>query len=230
MRLLKISAGLLLIPICLGFILGFLNEISSVSQVDLNEAAFAAGALVYILIYRYLLRPRILSLFEHELDHAFWAALFGAKVKAFHVSREGGLVWLTKTNFLINLAPYFFPLFTFLVVAISFFVDESYMLLVFFLIGFTLAFHMLSTVESLRVRQSDITKTGVVFSLPFIFIANLFVLILVMKFISPGNISIARFLETSFGYSEAIIELLWIEIKGRLQNIFLLSLVIRMGV
>ncbi|MFQ5887447.1 MAG: M50 family metallopeptidase, partial [Candidatus Hydrothermarchaeales archaeon] len=160
-------------------------------------------------------RPHILSMFEHELDHAFWSLLFGGRIKKLHVSRDDGMVWLTKTNFIITLAPYFFPLFTFIVVAVSYFVDESYILWAFFMIGFTLAFHMLTSAESLRVKQSDITKTGVVFSIPFIFIANLFVLILVMKFISPSNISISRFLETSWRYTHALFDLLIMQIKSR---------------
>ena len=57
-------------------------------------------------------------MFGHELTHALFAVLFGGSVKAFHATERGGQVTVTKSNFLITLAPYFFPLYTFLVLVL----------------------------------------------------------------------------------------------------------------
>ena len=42
--------------------------------------------------------------------------LFGGEVKQMKVSSKGGHVLISKTNFLIALAPYFFPLYAFIVI------------------------------------------------------------------------------------------------------------------
>ena len=47
----------------------------------------------------------------HELTHVVWSWLFGGKVKKFRASSSGGEVVVTKSNFLVALAPYFFPLY-----------------------------------------------------------------------------------------------------------------------
>ena len=54
----------------------------------------------------------------HELTHALWTWLFGGKVKKMKVSSSGGHVVISKTNFFIALAPYFFPLYAVIVVAV----------------------------------------------------------------------------------------------------------------
>lgn len=49
--------------------------------------------------------------FGHELTHALWAWVFGGKIFEMKVSSEGGVVRTDKSNFLIVLAPYFFPVY-----------------------------------------------------------------------------------------------------------------------
>ena len=56
--------------------------------------------------------------FGHELTHALWTWLFGGQVKKMKVSSSGGHVIISKTNFLIALAPYFFPLYAVIVVGV----------------------------------------------------------------------------------------------------------------
>ena len=53
-----------------------------------------------------------------ELTHALWTWLMGGKVNRFKVTSKGGHVIVSKTNFLIALAPYFFPVYAVLVVAV----------------------------------------------------------------------------------------------------------------
>ncbi len=47
-----------------------------------------------------------------------WGLIFGARVGRLDIQPTGGSVHLTKTNTLITLAPYFFPFYTMLLVAI----------------------------------------------------------------------------------------------------------------
>ena len=59
-----------------------------------------------------------LYVFGHELTHALWVWLMGGRVSRFRVGREGGHILTDKNNFLIALAPYFFPLYSILVLAL----------------------------------------------------------------------------------------------------------------
>ena len=118
----------------------------------------------------------------HELTHALWAWLFGGQVKRLKVTAKGGHVIVTKTNFLIGLAPYFFPLYAVLVVAV--FVTGHLIwnwqgILVWFhlLLGAAYAFHVTLTVYILQNRQTDITEQGYLFSAVIIFLGNVGVLL-----------------------------------------------------
>src|SRR5438093_4529543 len=76
-----------------------------------------AGAACWVVIYLLLPRPMWIYVFGHELTHALWVWLFGGSVKKFKATSSGGHVVVDKTNFLISLAPYFFPLYAAMVVA-----------------------------------------------------------------------------------------------------------------
>ena len=75
-----------------------------------------SGAACWVVIYSLLPKPMWVYVFGHELTHALWTWLFGGKVKKFKASAKGGHVIVTKNNFLISLAPYFFPVYAALVV------------------------------------------------------------------------------------------------------------------
>ncbi len=77
-----------------------------------------AGAACWLVIFLLLPKPMWIYVFGHELTHALWAWLFGGRVKKMKVTSEGGHVVISKTNFLIVLAPYFFPLYAVMVVAV----------------------------------------------------------------------------------------------------------------
>jgi len=86
-------------------------------------------------------------------------------------------VTLSKTNFLITLAPYFFPLYTVIVLIcyyiMSMFINmEDYYLIWMFLVGFTWGFHFTFTVSTLCQHQSDIRETGYLFSYALIYLLN----------------------------------------------------------
>ncbi len=119
----------------------------------------------------------------HELTHALWGLVFGAVPTRVRVGERGGSVNLTKTNVVIALAPYFFPFYTFVVivaalVTFAFVRPLPFLPLWMFLIGFTWAFHVLFTLETLTQRQPDVTLYGRLFSWTFIFLANAMLVLL----------------------------------------------------
>ena len=136
-----------------------------------------------LLLLFFLPRPIQTYVLGHELTHALWGILMGARIGKIKVSKRGGHVELSKTNFLISLAPYFFPFYTTLVIVIYclislFFSVEAYHKLFLSLVGITWAFHLYFTIQMVMTRQPDITQNGHIFS--FIIIYNLNLIILVV--------------------------------------------------
>ncbi|MBI3127024.1 MAG: M50 family metallopeptidase [Candidatus Tectomicrobia bacterium] len=130
--------------------------------------AFLAGALAYLAWHR-LRPPEFLYTFAHEFTHLAFALLMGKKVSRFEVSRADGKVALSGTNFLITLAPYFFPLLAALALAAgalagrvagSPWVDRATA----FAVGLALSFHLTMTLRVLRSAQPDIARGGRFFS------------------------------------------------------------------
>ena len=102
----------------------------------------------------------------------------GARISKIKVSKKGGSVHLSKTNFLITLAPYFFPLYTVLVIVgyyvlTAFYDLSTYTPFWLSLIGFTWGFHLTFTITTLMLHQSDIQESGRVFSYAVIVLFNL---------------------------------------------------------
>jgi hypothetical protein len=118
----------------------------------------------------------------HELTHALWTWLFGGEVKKIKVRSSGGHVLISKTNFVIALAPYFFPLYAVIVItvfALGNFLWNWHGYLVWFhlLLGAAYAFHISLTIHVLQTHQSDITDQGYLFSAVVIFLGNVCVLL-----------------------------------------------------
>ena len=121
--------------------------------------------------------------FGHELTHALWTWLFLGRVKKFKVTAKGGHVVITRNNFLITLAPYFFPLYAVAVVLVflaGHFIWglNPYLVWFHFLLGVAYAFHLTLTWHILQSQQSDITSQGYLFSAVVIFLGNILVLLL----------------------------------------------------
>jgi hypothetical protein len=152
----------------------------------------------------------------HELTHAIWGLLFGAVPSRLRVSESGGSVNLTKSNMLITLAPYFFPFYTFVVVVAAivtyaFIRPLPWLPLWMFMVGFTWAFHVLFTIETLAQRQPDVKLYGRIFSWVFIFLANV-ALVLVflaavtsLSFAQLGGFLVHRVLDAYIGVGMAAI-------------------------
>jgi hypothetical protein len=98
------------------------------------------------------------------------------------VTSKGGHVVISKTNFVIALAPYFFPLYVVIIVilfAIGHLIWDWHHYLVYFhlCIGAAYAFHVTLTFHALQTRQTDITLQGYLFSAVIIFLGNVCVLL-----------------------------------------------------
>ncbi len=189
----RLLLGVLFLPACWGMTRALFDGIVAVA----GGAFFCAetlsllgGILVFISCWMFLPRPIQTYVLGHELTHALWGLFFGAKPTRVRVSESGGSVNLSKSNFLITLAPYFFPFYTFVVVILALLVFIFVRPLPFlpawmFLVGFTWAFHVLFTVETLTQRQPDVTAYGRVFSWTFIYWTNLLLVLVWLAAMTP---------------------------------------------
>ena len=177
----RMLLGCAMLPLCWGVARSFVDAVRVSAGAD---GAFSAEAIsllggiaAFALCWAALSHPVRTYVLGHELTHALWGLLFGACPSDVRVGATGGSVRLTKTNFLITLAPYFFPFYTFVVVVAAlityaFLRPLPYLPLWMFLIGFTWAFHVLFTLETLTQRQPDVKLYGRMFSWTFIFLVN----------------------------------------------------------
>jgi len=168
--------------VCAGAAMALGRVLRASYGADTVWVPFLAGAACWLVIFLLLPRPMWIYVFGHELTHALWAWLFGGRVKKMKVTSEGGHVVVSKTNFLIVLAPYFFPLYAVLVIlvfAIGHWIWDWRGYLVWFhlAVGAAYAFHVTLTWQALKTRQTDITSQGYLFSAVIIFLGNVSVLL-----------------------------------------------------
>ena len=178
----KFLVAILLLPVCAGAALALLKVLHAYGSADMTWIPLLAGAACWIVIFCLLPKPMWIYVFGHELTHALWTWLFGGEVKKMKVTSSGGHVVISKTNFVIALAPYFFPLYVVLVVAVFALGNliwnwHSYLVWFHLCVGAAYAFHVTLTFHILQTRQSDITGQGYLFSGVVIFLGNVCVLL-----------------------------------------------------
>src|SRR5438034_7571012 len=118
MKWAKLIIAILLLPVCIGAAAALWLVLCASGAADVVWVATLSGAGCWLAIYLLLPKPMWVYVFGHELTHALWTWLLGGRVKKFKASAVGGHVVVTKNNFVIALAPYFFPLYAVLVVLI----------------------------------------------------------------------------------------------------------------
>ena len=191
---LRMLAGIALLPVCWGISRALLDAIAQVAGtvvgVSAPVLALLGGMMAFVVCWMVLPHPVRTYVFAHEMTHALWGILFGARPSKLRVSAQGGSVNLTKTNVFITLAPYFFPFYTFLVTlaaGIAWLVAGRlpWLSLWMFLIGASWAFHVLFTIETLAQRQPDVTLYGRIFSWTFIYSANILLVLGWMAAMTP---------------------------------------------
>lgn len=184
-KFLKLLIGLLLLPLGWAASRTVFALLTTTAPDASAGWALPAGFLIAVLGFFLLPQAFRTYVLGHELSHAIAGLLMGAKVGKMKVGREGGHVELSKSNFVIALAPYFFPFYTALVIGLwyglGFFWDVSaYEPFWLMLVGLTWGFHVTFTIYMLSQHQPDVHEHGRIFSYTIIYLANLFVVSLWM--------------------------------------------------
>ena len=178
----KTVVALLLLPLCWGAARALARVVSASGQADTVWVALLGGAACWWAIYLMLPKPMWVYVFGHELTHAISTWLCGGSVRRFKVTSDGGQVVVSKTNFVIALAPYFVPLYAILVVTVFWVINllgawRVHPVWFHLLLGAAYAFHLTLTWHILQTCQTDITGQGYSFSAVIIFLGNVLVLL-----------------------------------------------------
>ncbi len=143
---------------------------------------FFIGVILFFVSFRLNLLKKwfnFLHTLQHELIHLGVAGLFGGSPLSLEVNTTGGSANTTKNNFIVRLSPYVLPLFSFMVLGISFLFDPRYKSIAIILAGIFYGNFIWRTISSWQI-QSDILKSrwkGFVYF--FIVVANMGILALI---------------------------------------------------
>ena len=140
--------------------------------------AFVGGAGLYLLVWLWTIRrwrTTFLSTCEHEFTHALFAILTLHRVTDFKATWKSG--WhvriLGEGNWLITIAPYFFPTVCFVLIPVFrllTFIPTSFADAI---VGATFTYHITSTMRETHSGQTDLQLVGYLFSVMFLPTAGL---------------------------------------------------------
>jgi len=200
MRVFKVAITIISVFMSIGYGIALVNI---VPRLDINNPFFrhflyGFGSFIP-LWFIWGRKTSFFSTFEHEFTHLLIGILFFKKPHGFTVSEsEGGVVSLYGGNFLITLAPYFLPTFTYILLPFYFIIDPKFHLCYFAVLGFLTSYHILSTMREFSYKQPDIIKSGKVFSTFFLIFANIFVYGFLIAFIIGGFKEVGLFIKMGF--------------------------------
>lgn len=174
---------------------------------------FLGGIALWGIVFWLLPRPWLLwpYVYGHECTHAIWVKLFGGKVEEkFYVSVHGGHILADRVNTWIALAPYFFPVYSLLVISIygvaALFMDmTAFQWVMFLLLGFTWAFHLTFTCLLVLQGQPDLHYGGTFFSMIIIYGINLF-LVTILLLVTAPYVNTTTFLQQFASNMEEFLE------------------------
>lgn len=186
--------ALALLPWCVGATWALVPVLRASEAAAGFWVAFLGGAACWLAIFLLLPKPLWLYVIGHELTHVIWTWLFGGRVKSFRASSRGGQVVVTRTNTLIVLAPYFFPLYAVLWsagwgLAVWLLDGRDLTPWFHFGLGLTYAFHVTLSGYILRLRQPDIEAEGWVVSVPVIWLGNVWILLVTLPLLT-GRVTV----------------------------------------
>ena len=217
---LRLLVGIALLPLCWSLMRVLMDATVVAAGAEgvasVESLSLLGGIAAFVLSWMTISHPVKTYVLGHELTHALWGLLFGARPSDVRFGENGGSVRLSKSNVLITLAPYFFPFYTFVVIVAAL-ITYAFMRplpclpLWLFMIGFTWAFHVLFTLETLTQRQPDVTLYGRVFSWAFIFIVNMLIVLVWLATMTPltfkelGVMLVGRSLDAYVGVGRFVV-------------------------
>ncbi len=118
-----------------------------------------------------------------------------------------------RGDFLNALAPYFLPLFTLPLLLLRPLAPGFIVKIVDVLIGATYAFHLVTAIKEFGPHQSDVTRTGVIFSYVFVIVMHIVFLLIILLIASGNYAGIAAYFRAAWAHAQAAygVTLAWID-------------------
>jgi len=147
---------------------------------------FLISNTLFTILYFVLLKSvmKFWQVFTHELTHVFFALITFNRIEGFTVSFSGGVTsYKGRSNWLIRLGPYIFPLFSFLFIILSLLISQSYKLYFYHLISISYIAYLITLFQHFSFKEPDIRDSGCVFSSIVVLIINLIILVFIILFL-----------------------------------------------
>ncbi len=184
------SVSLLLVPLLAW---SLLRLVLRVITDPIPLIPFALGTAFLIFAWRRFIGNRRIGRFiitlEHELTHALFAVLCLHRIVGFRASvgRGGEVRFTGRGNWLISVAPYFFPTVALLLFLLAYLMPFAGFPWQRFLLGVAPGYHVVSTYRETHRDQTDIQRLGLTFCWMFLPAANLAVVGLLVAFAHDPN-------------------------------------------
>lgn len=225
-RTLKLFLGIISIPVCIAASVSLYDQLIQIKVISYNQKYFISGIIAYLIIHIAFFKPEYLYpvrnstkavgksisngvyILGHEVMHVIATWISKGRVNSLKVSSKGGMVTTTKSNLFIALAPYFFPFYTIIVAAIFLIIPliiktEPPYTIFLFLVGLTLAFHIVLTIDFLKTKQTDFLHGGYLLSICLVYLMNLIVIGFIFSLLF-GEINFTEFLRSAYFKSKDI--------------------------
>lgn len=178
-------------PLAFSVTRSFYAECVDINALTHNSRYFLFGFAAYIFAYIAFFKLETLYILGHECIHAVFVWIFGGKVLSIKVRKNSGSVSSTKKNIFIDLAPYLVPIYTILIFVVyvigSSFWKLSYFFRYFiFCVSFSFSFHVVMTIDKIKIEQPDFLDFGYLNSLILIYLVNVILLGACLSFLFPG--------------------------------------------
>lgn len=204
----RLGVSALTIPLYYGFARAWWELVLRLWEHPAVLIPFGAGILLAALLWVGWLRRRLefWETLEHELTHAIFSVLSFKGVHSLSAVRgQGGELVHEGDNFLIRLAPYFFPTMVVVPLLLKPVVIADLRPYVEGLIGFALFYHLVGTVHETSTRQPDIEKSGVVFSFLVINVLHLVFLGIIVVVAAQGFRGVPAFLLSAVSHAWEVV-------------------------
>ncbi len=152
------------------------------------------GGFLFFFVARTMMDSSVRTSMEvlaHEMTHAFFALLTLHKVKGLKINSDdsgGSMCFEGEGNWLIIIAPYFFPLFGFIamltITVYQWFAPMNILVIITF--GYVIGYHVDTVCSQIHEKQTDLPKVGYAFCAVFLLPANLWMIGWMLVFNSRG--------------------------------------------
>ncbi len=123
----------------------------------------------------------------HEFTHSVAAMLTSKKVHQLAANeKDGHVLFSGDESWFVTLTPYFFPVYTILLLPIRFVINTKYLFWFDVSLIFIYAFHLHTFGTDFSFKQPDIKKNGYFLSTIYVIVGNLFCVLLVAALIVKG--------------------------------------------